>query len=157
MRRHSVRPAHGTPDSIFESGISIRGGTHGNDDTSPARRLCVPGTGRGGGGPAGRVPGRGGGGVLQHRGPLRLRQIHAAVRPGGAGDPDRRGGHRGRRTPAGPLAQGGLHAPAGPAVPLAEHLGQCDPGSGRPGGEYAGKPGPGPEPAGALRPVGLPG
>ena len=43
------------------------------------------------------------------------------------------GGHRGRRTPAGPLAQGGLHAPAGPAVPLAEHLGQCDPGSGRPG------------------------
>ena len=42
-------------------------------------------------------------------------------------------------------------------MPLAEHLGQCDPGSGRPGGEYAGKPGPGPEPAGALRPVGLPG
>ncbi len=32
MRRHSVRPAHGTPDSVFESGISIRGGTHGNDD-----------------------------------------------------------------------------------------------------------------------------
>ena len=45
----------------------------------------------------------------------------------------------------------------GEALPLAEHLGQCDPGSGRPGGEYAGKSGPGPEPAGALRPVGLPG
>ena len=79
----------------------------GYDDTAPARRLRVPVPGRGGGGAAGCLLRCAGGGILQHRGSLRLRKIHPAVGAGGAGAPHRRPGGGEGGTGGGPPPEGG--------------------------------------------------
>ena len=128
-----------------------KGGMHRHDDRSPTRGPHLPVSGRRGGGPSGYQLSDGGGGVRQHRGALRLRQVHAAEPHRRAGTshrrehPCRRGG--GPR----PHSQGWVHAPAGSALPLADHLGQRDPGPGHPPGQHTGGAVSGPGASGALR------
>lgn len=73
---------------------------------------------------------RGGGRVCQHRGAVRLRQIHAFIHHCGAGRAQRRRDPRGRRDAARGQPQDRLHAAKGSAVSLAQHLGQRNAGAG---------------------------